>query len=192
MSRDSLRSTGKPLSIRKIEPKDEPLLRTFLEVLPHNTLMEYGRFNEQERPIAILEILHNLIAGTELGFGYFNELTPVTALYPDLNPKILILVGYLHFNLSNKFSRKGYQASLGIVVHPNYQGKGIGSELMRFGLEEMRKQGYTKIWLHVWKDNMPARKLYTHMGFRTEGIFERDQLIDGEAKDVVSMALFLD
>jgi RimJ/RimL family protein N-acetyltransferase len=145
--------------------------------------MSYGRFSEEERfsenMACCKEICGNIRAGTEIGYLYFLE----GKNYP---------VAYLHFGISNKWTRKGYQASIGIVVHDDYQNQGIGTTLVKYGLERMRELGYKKVWLHCWHENTAARKLYTNAGFKIEGIFERDQIIDGELKDVVSMAKFLD
>ncbi len=169
-------------TIRRIQlPKDSDLLTVLLESLPHDTLMRYGRFSEEERTDAIVNILHDIRNGSEIGFGYF-------ASYGEIE----VMLAYLHFNISNKFSRRGYQASLGIVVSHLHQGKGLGSELVKYGLEQMRKQGYKKIWLHVHFTNSAARKLYHRAGFISEGLFVNDQIIDGKVIDVISMAKFLE
>jgi RimJ/RimL family protein N-acetyltransferase len=139
--------------------------------------MEYGRFNEDERDREVGNIAAGIQMESELGFGYFGDLGD--------------LEGYLHFNLSNKFSRKGYQASLGIVILPTMQGTGIGTQLMQFGLKEMKRLGYKKIWLHVHGWNERAKKLYLRFGFKVEGVFEKDEFFDGKLTDTLSMARFL-
>ena len=162
-------------SIRPLKyPKDTDAFCDFFISLPHKTLMEYGRFNEQERDRELLKIQ---VDKNELGYGYFAD-----------NGDLL---GYLHFNLSNKFSRKGYQASLGIVFHPEAQSLGFGSELLKYGLKEMKAKGYKKIWLHCHSWNHRAIRLYEKFGFKQEGLFVQDEIFDGKLTDTVSMAKFL-
>lgn len=172
------------LAIRRLTGSNQDWmdLRWFFHTISHETLMSYGRFSEEERIFETMdcckEICDGLKARTEIGFAYFAE----EGNYP---------IGYLHFNLSNKWSRKGYQASLGIVVHDSYQHQGIGSTLLKYGLEQMRELGYKKIWLHVHASNLPAIELYRKFGFRAEGVFVRDEIFDGKLIDTISMARFL-
>jgi RimJ/RimL family protein N-acetyltransferase len=166
------------LSIRKLTKEDAPAIHHLLSVLTHQTLMNYGRFNEAEIDEGCLQIQHDIESGMEIAYGYFD---------PMKNE----LIGYLHFNLSNKFSRKNYQASLGIVIAESHQHLGHGRELLKHGLDEMRKKQYGKIWLHVHRQNKAAIRLYEKFGFEIEGIFRKDEIFDGEIIDTVSMAKFL-
>jgi putative acetyltransferase len=145
--------------------------------------MSYGRFNEEERPIVIEEILLRITQSLEISFGYFlRDYSKDKTTYAEA------LVGYLHFNLFNGFSKRGYQASLGTVIADEHQGHGIGSQLLVHGLDEMRKLGYKRIWLTTHESNVIAQKLYRKCGFENEGFFHKDRIIDGKAVDVVSMA----
>ena len=56
--------------------------------------------------------------------------------------------------------------SFAISLYKEYRGKGIGTELMRQMLEQLRKDGYGKASLAVQKANY-AVKMYEKVGFRT-------------------------
>ncbi|MCS4536052.1 mycothiol synthase [Corynebacterium sp. HS2168-gen11] len=45
------------------------------------------------------------------------------------------------------------------------RGKGLGAALLTAGITHLREQGATEIILYVERDNVPAVKLYTSMGF---------------------------
>jgi RimJ/RimL family protein N-acetyltransferase len=56
-----------------------------------------------------------------------------------------------------------------IYLDPNYWDKNIGSELMNWGLKEIKENGYEKVILWVIEDNLRARKFYEKMGFKYDG-----------------------
>ena len=54
--------------------------------------------------------------------------------------------------------------SLAISLYPEYRGQGIGSELLRQVLAELREAGYTQVSLSVQKANY-ALRMYRKAGF---------------------------
>ena len=52
-----------------------------------------------------------------------------------------------------------------IIVRPESRGRGIGERFCRELIAEARRQGYTKITLHVIKENAVAIRLYERLGF---------------------------
>lgn len=58
----------------------------------------------------------------------------------------------------------------GIYLLPQYWNKGIGSILINWGLEELRKRGYKKVTLWVLEENLKARRFYEKVGFKQEDL----------------------
>lgn len=55
------------------------------------------------------------------------------------------------------------------VVDPAFQGQGIGKQLLRAGIEFLKKHGARKIELWVGEKNEKAQCFYRREGFREEG-----------------------
>jgi ribosomal protein S18 acetylase RimI-like enzyme len=71
---------------------------------------------------------------------------------------------------------EGYATpSLGIIVHPDRRGTGLGRLLMHFLHYAARERGASKIRLKVYPQNTTARHLYETLGY----VFE-DTLSDGQ------------
>ena len=68
---------------------------------------------------------------------------------------------------------EGYDIpSLGIVVHPDSRGKGLGELLMHFLHDAARRQGARELMLRVCRENVAAYELYVKLGYRF-GVEER-------------------
>lgn len=57
----------------------------------------------------------------------------------------------------------------GIYLLPEYWNMGIGSELINWGLIELKKRHYSKVTLWVLEENINARKFYEKIGFKHDG-----------------------
>jgi putative acetyltransferase len=83
-------------------------------------------------------------------------------------------------------------ATLGMMVAPEWRGRGVGSALMEAAIAWARRSGVEKLELSVYPDNDAARALYAKFGFREEG------RLSGHSKkrvgylDEVLMGLWLD
>jgi ribosomal protein S18 acetylase RimI-like enzyme len=53
-----------------------------------------------------------------------------------------------------------------VCVARDWQGEGLGYELLRRSLEELERHGFRKVSLTVTSENAPALRLYEKMGFR--------------------------
>jgi len=58
----------------------------------------------------------------------------------------------------------------GIYLHSTFWRKGIGSELLLYGISCLKAEGYSKATLWVLEDNSNARKFYEKFGFVFSGI----------------------
>lgn len=85
--------------------------------------------------------------------------------------------------------RRRHAAAIGMGVHDEWQGKGVGSALMRAGVEMAdRWLNLTRLELEVYTDNEPAIRLYERFGFEREGTLRQYGFRDGRYVDAYMMA----
>ena len=81
------------------------------------------------------------------------------------------------------------EAEIGnLVVVPDQRGKGAGTALMEFVIEELRRRSVSVVFLEVESSNVPAIALYEKLGFERYGM--RDGYY-GPGKDALLMRLEL-
>jgi len=75
------------------------------------------------------------------------------------------MVGFMIGNVHSQYAHFEDYADLNAVyIHPDYQGKGIGTKFFNIFVEEMRNLGATKFVIGVLKDNKKARRVYERWG----------------------------
>lgn len=86
------------------------------------------------------------------------------------------------------------KAEYGIFLgEKDYLGKGIGGETAKLVLKyAFHTMKLNKVFLRVLADNLRAFKSYEKAGFKTEGYFKQDVMIQGEYKDVIFMGVCAD
>ena len=52
-----------------------------------------------------------------------------------------------------------------ICVHPDFQGQGLGRQLLAHYIEQGKERGFMSCWLEVRESNTAAHKLYQSMDF---------------------------
>lgn len=62
-----------------------------------------------------------------------------------------------------------------LMLHPDYQGKGVGSYFLESLLEDFFTQ-YDVVTLECFKDNIKANKFYTRMGFELRKTYTDEYL----------------
>lgn len=98
-------------------------------------------------------------------------------------------VGTLGLHTHPDMPRIRHAASMGMAVRDDWQGRGIGTALVRAALDLAdRWLGLTRVELLVFVDNEPAIQLYRKFGFEVEGRQKRAALRDGVYVDVLMMA----
>ncbi len=79
------------------------------------------------------------------------------------------LIGELHVKYDNEdkdFAEKGKRAYLfAFRIHKDYQGKGLGSYLLKTVIDELNANGYHELTVGVEDDNILARYMYEKYGF---------------------------
>jgi putative acetyltransferase len=97
------------------------------------------------------------------------------------------LVGNLGLNIEH--GRRRDVAWMGMSVHDDYQGRGVGTALMAAMVDLADNWlGLRRIELQVWTDNAPAIHLYEKFGFAIEGTGRQFARRAGELIDAYYMA----
>lgn len=100
------------------------------------------------------------------------------------------VVGMIGMNVS-KNPRLRHSASVGIMVHADYQGKGIGTALFRKVLDLADNWlMLVRLELTVFVENERAVKLYQALGFQIEGIKKYAGIRNGKYADEYLMARY--
>lgn len=67
-----------------------------------------------------------------------------------------------------------------LAVHPDYRRRGLGEQLMRFGVVQMQRQGLQGIRIDTWVGNLPGLRLYHRLGYRDVDILNQNVHYDGD------------
>jgi len=81
-----------------------------------------------------------------------------------------------------------HRGHVGMGVHADFRGRGLGTRLLGACLAKATAQGMTRIELEVRADNTPAIGLYRKLGFTEEGRLRRAMCFDGAYFDTLLMA----
>ena len=101
-----------------------------------------------------------------------------------LNGRIVGSIG-----LQRLAGRRAHSGELGMGVHDDFQGRGIGSALVAAVVETAdRWLGLKRLQLTVYADNAPAIALYRKFGFVVEGTHRAFAFRDGAYVDALAMA----
>ena len=99
------------------------------------------------------------------------------------------IVGHLHLRTSPNAPRRRHIGSLGMGVHDDWHGKGVGSALLAATIDLADKWlNLLRLELHVYTDNDAAIHLYQKFGFEIEGTLRRFAFRDGQFVDTHVMA----
>jgi L-phenylalanine/L-methionine N-acetyltransferase len=162
-------------SIRSVRIEDAPAINEMrrMDGVRENTL---GLFSER------ISRSEEFIKGLS-----DNEHLIVAEIEENGVKKIVGLVG-LHINRN---PRLRHSASLGIMVHADYQGKGIGTALLKKILDLADNWLLlVRIELTAFVENEGAVKLYKSLGFEIEGVKKYAAIRDGKYADEYMMARY--
>ena len=99
------------------------------------------------------------------------------------------VVGNLGLETSPNRPRIRHAGSLGMAVHDDWQGRGVGTALMRAALDLADNWlNLSRLELTVYTDNAAGIALYEKFGFEREGTHCRYAFRGGEYVDAYSMA----
>ena len=99
------------------------------------------------------------------------------------------VVGQLGLHTFPQRPRRRHVGDIGMAVHDDWQGRGVGTALMRAGVEMAdRWLNLTRLELEVYIDNEPAIRLYERFGFEREGTLRQHAFRDGVYVDAYVMS----
>ena len=82
-------------------------------------------------------------------------------------------------------------ANIGMGIRKEYQGVGLGYQLLKYAIEASRLQDFKRLELTVRTFNTAGVKLYEKVGFQRIGRLNKKVFIDGEFHDEFSYQLLL-
>ncbi len=99
------------------------------------------------------------------------------------------VVGQLGLHTFPNRPRRKHVGTFGMGVHEDWQGKGVGTALLKACVEMADKWlNLTRLELEVYVDNESAICLYERFGFEREGTLRQHAFRDGEFVDSYFMA----
>jgi putative acetyltransferase len=157
------------IMIRKAEPSDAEAIRKCYTtpLVVRNTLQLPYRSLE-----SVLELMnksgdgdHILVAAVD------GEVVGVIGLHTFSRPRV------------------NHRGEIGMMVRDDWQGKGVGTAMMRAIIDLADKWlNLARIELTVYTDNEPGIALYRKFGFEIEGTLRKYAFRDGEFVDAYAMA----
>jgi RimJ/RimL family protein N-acetyltransferase len=77
--------------------------------------------------------------------------------------------GHFHFGDTRDNDLPEYAEIVAIYLTKPYWGTCVGQRMMDFAIAEIKRLGYSKVMLWVFKDNSRARRFYEKNGFVADG-----------------------
>ncbi len=115
----------------------------------------------------------------------FDRLIPLVAVSEER------IVGYVMIYKQPHPRRMGV-ADMGMYVHQDFHGVGLGTLLAEHALVVAEEQGLHRVFLEVVEDNLPAVALYKKVGLRIEGrLIDSYYGADGRYHSTLIMARIL-
>jgi putative acetyltransferase len=99
------------------------------------------------------------------------------------------IVGRLGFSTEPSRPRRKHAGGIGMAVHDDFQGQGVGTALLQAAVELADHWlNLRRLELTVCVDNEPAVRLYKKCGFVIEGTLRQHTFREGQYVDVYYMA----
>tara|TARA_Y100001973_G_C5156100_1_gene310843 strand:+ start:16 stop:438 length:423 start_codon:yes stop_codon:yes gene_type:complete len=125
------------MKIIRVNKEDRQLIHRFLVNAGTNTLRSFTYFDSRG-----LDVLDNHV---------------VTLVLEDDDESI---IGYGHLDKEDE------TVWLGIALSQGHKGKGLGKVIMNALISSASEEGVDEIKLSVYRDNVPAQRLYEKFGFK--------------------------
>ncbi len=101
------------------------------------------------------------------------------------------VVGWASLNVFNSRCCYDGVVDISVYVEREMRGKGIGKRLLSHLTAVAAEEGFHKLVLSTFSTNQLGQGLYTAVGFRKVGTYEKQGLLDGKWVDVTIMEKLL-
>ncbi|MBM3317508.1 MAG: GNAT family N-acetyltransferase [Candidatus Eisenbacteria bacterium] len=145
---------GLSLLLRPVRITDESLLKDFFYSLSDKSV--YRRFISQRR-----DMPHERLQEFTV-IDYTREMVILVELVPEEGPSQTIAVGQYGIE------EQAHVAEVALVVRDDYQGQGVGTELLGHLTHLAQAQGLLGFTAEVLVENVPMLRLFERMGFDIE------------------------
>lgn len=98
------------------------------------------------------------------------------------------VVGFINIDPQQREGIR-HRGQLGMGVHVDYRGRGIGTRLMEAAIDKARQKGLIRVDLGVYASNPTAIALYKKFGFVEEGRIVKGRYLDDRFDDIIQMGL---
>ena len=147
---------GTPVTFRPIRPEDEPLMAKF-----HESLSEQGVYNRYLHAIKLSRRVAHTQLARVCSIDYDHEMTLV-ADYENLATGAHEILGV---GLLSKL-RTMNEAEIAVQVSDYFQGRGLGTELLRRLISVGRDEQLSRIVAHIIASNHDILPIIKRLGFR--------------------------
>ncbi|GAB7089036.1 GNAT family N-acetyltransferase [Marinifilum fragile] len=172
---------SKNMMIRKAKVEDSGAIATYMMLAMEDIVYKFIGENSFEKAIQLIE---NLVSKEANQYSYENcwvveknkQIVAVANIYDggnlyDLRKTVadqIKMMFNMEFNPEDETQNGEYYIDC-IGVHPDWQGKGLGTKLLQFLIDEYVCKKQVTIGLLVDNDNPKAKRLYLNLGFEIIG-----------------------
>lgn len=154
--------TGLNIMLRPVKITDETPLKDFFYALSEDSM--YLRFFSMRKDMPRQRLQEFMV------IDYSRKMV-ILAILQDKDKETIVGLGQYEVN------RDMHTAEVAIVVRDEYQGKGVGKEILSYLTYLARRQGLLAFTAEVLVENKPMITLFEKMGFdiekrREEGVYE--------------------
>jgi len=147
---------GITVQMRPVRISDEPLLKDFFYSLSDKSI--YRRFISQRKDMPH-ERLQEFVV-----IDYTREMVILVTIGGEDEEKPEEVVGVGQYGIDERL----HSGEVALVVRDDWQGRGIGTELLSYMTHLARKQGLLGFTAEVLVENHPMLRLFEKMGFDTQ------------------------